>query len=115
MILMLTNHQTKGDKKMRQYPIWNKIKSCIYSSSKSYGVRKHSDCQVMVGTSSSNSHDFLEWKLTHYHDKEKKQRIYTFKVDGKIIKRAILKDGADNLDIWTSNFGQEQGLLEKET
>jgi len=26
-----------------------------------------------------------------------------------------LKDGSDNLDIWTSNFVQEQGLLEKET
>ncbi len=99
----------------RQYPIWNIIRSCIYEKPKSYGVRKHSDCQVMVGTSSKNSHDFLEWKLTHYHDKENKQRIYTFKVDGKIIKRAILKDGADNLDIWTSNFVQEQGLLEKET
>ena len=82
----------------RQYPIWNIIRSCIYEKPKSYGVRKHSDCQVKVGTSSSNSHDFLEWKLTHYHDKKNKLRIYTFRVDGKIVKRAILKDGVDNLE-----------------
>lgn len=82
----------------RQYPIWNIIKSCIYSQPKSYGVREHSDCSIRVGTSSSNSHEFLDHSVTHRYNKEKKERVYTFRVDGKIIKRAILRDSSNNLE-----------------
>ena len=53
---------------MRQYPIYNIVTACIYKNgtptswhtgSKSYGVKETGDVEVRVGTSSKNSHTFL--------------------------------------------------------
>ena len=81
---------------MKQYPIWNIITACIYKSAKSYGVRNTGEVEVRVGTSSSNSHKFLNHKTTHrLHDNG--DREYRFYLDGKCIKRAILKKGSYEL------------------
>ena len=77
---------------MKQYPIWNIITACIYKSAKSYGVRNTGEVEVRVGTSSSNSHKFLNHKTTHrLHDNG--DREYRFYVDDKCIRRALLPKG----------------------
>lgn len=88
----------------RNYPIWNDIDSCIYSGSgerksgnKSYGVRQHGDCTVRVGTSRSNSHVFVEHSVTH-REHGNGDREYRFYLDGEVVKCAILRKGASELE-----------------
>ena len=47
----------------RSYPVWNIIDSCAYSGNKSYGIRKHGEVEVRVGSSSRNSHFSWRQKL----------------------------------------------------
>lgn len=82
---------------MRQYPIWNIITACIYKSAKSYGVKNTGEVEVRVGTSSSNSHLFLKHTTTH-RQLENGDREYRFYIDGKCIRRAILKKGSSELE-----------------
>ncbi len=81
---------------MKQYPIWNIITACIYKSAKSYGVRNTGDVEVRVGTSSRNSHKFLQHTTTH-RLLNNGDREYRFYIDGECVRRAILKKGADDL------------------
>ena len=82
----------------RQYPIYNKVTACIYKSDKSYGVRETGEVEVLVGTSSKNSHHFVKHSTTHtIHDNG--DREYRFYVDGQVIKTAILKKGESKLSI----------------
>ena len=52
----------------RSYPMYNIIQSCAYSSqpytkgNKSFGVRKHSEINVKVGSSATHSNDFCTIK-----------------------------------------------------
>ena len=52
---------------------------------------------VLVGTSASNSHLFLEHCVTH-RELEDGSREYRFYLDGVVLKRAVLPKGADQLD-----------------
>jgi len=82
---------------MASYPIWNRITACIYKGGKSYGVRETGEVTVLVGTSASNSHLFLEHCVTH-RELEDGSREYRFYLDGVVLKRAVLPKGADQLD-----------------
>jgi len=82
---------------MASYPIWNRITACIYKGGKSYGVRETGEVAVLVGTSASNSHLFLEHCVTH-RELEDGSREYRFYVDGVVLKGAVLPKGADKLD-----------------
>jgi hypothetical protein len=89
---------------MRQYPIWNRIAACIYQSDKSYGAKETSEVTVLVGSSSSNSHEFVRHATTKriYDGKV----VFTFYVDEIKIKRMIFEDNdgrAGNL-IETINY-----------
>lgn len=64
----------------RSYPIWNDVKACIYSSSKSYGARDTSECAVRVGTSKSNS-ELLCTHVTTRREHGGAWTVYTFGVD----------------------------------
>ena len=76
----------------RMYPIWNKVQACIYKGGKSYGVRNEGVFNVCVGTSQSNSHDFLTHTTTvKKHNKNLQE--FRFYVDSKLIKRAFVRDG----------------------
>ena len=76
----------------RMYPIWNKVQACIYKGGKSYGVRNEGVVNVCVGTSQSNSHDFLTHTTTvKKHNKNLQE--FRFYVDSKLIKRAFVRDG----------------------
>jgi len=61
------------------YPIWNEINSCIYKSDKSYGAKDTSDVVVKVGTSGTNSMEFVRHATTR---SEKGQfTVFKFGVD----------------------------------
>jgi|TARA_R100001594_G_scaffold46901_2_gene79900 hypothetical protein len=81
---------------MRQYPIWNIITACIYKSPKSYGVKETGEVEVRVGTSSSNSHQFLKHCTTH-RLLDNGDREYRFYVDGVVLKSAVLEKGKSEL------------------
>jgi len=80
-----------------EYPIWNKVTSCIYKGPKSYGVRETGEVEVLIGTSSRNSFTFLKHYVTHrklgkdYWGVEEHE--YRFYVDGKCIKCATVAGG----------------------
>ena len=72
----------------RAYPIWNQIQACIYKNdNKSYGVKKDGIVNVKVGSSATNSFDFVQHKTTR---RELNNDIseFRFYVDGKLIKRS---------------------------
>ena len=82
---------------MKSYPIWNIITACIYQGSKSYGVKETGEVEVRIGTSASNSHTFLKHTTTH-RQLENGDREYRFYIDGKCIRRALLKKGATEIE-----------------
>ena len=82
---------------MKQYPIWNIVTACIYKSSKSYGVKGEGKVEVVVGTSKSNSHHFVNHCVTH-RQLDDGSREYRFYVDDVCIKRARLAKGASELE-----------------
>jgi|TARA_R110000824_G_scaffold198644_1_gene382703 hypothetical protein len=76
---------------MASYPIWNKITACIYKGSKCFGVRNDGLNEILIGTSKSNSHEFVKTRVTHKkHDDG--TRTYHFYLDDKLIKKATLID-----------------------
>ena len=75
-----------------EYPIWNKVEACIYKGQKSYGVRETGEVEVLVGTSSRNSHSFLTHCVTH-RQIDDATREFRFYVDGECIKTSIVKNG----------------------
>lgn len=91
---------------MRQYPIWLDIKSCVYSGSKSYGIKKHGEQTIYVGSGAKNSHKFADVEMTckerQFADYKPRYREFTLKVDGEIVKRMTydMKDKVmcDNID-----------------
>ena len=83
------------------YPIWNKIEACIYKSGKSYGVKNDGQNEILIGTSASNSHSFVKTRVTHKkHDDG--TRTYHFYLDGKLIKKATLKNKAIQIETITN-------------
>jgi hypothetical protein len=82
---------------MRMYPIWNKVTACIYKGDKSYGVKRVGEVSVLVGTSASNSHHFIDHKVTH-RLMDNGDRIYRFYINDKLIKESILRKGSSELE-----------------
>ena len=71
----------------RSYPIWNDVTACIYNGSKSYGVKKEGVVNVKVGTSSTNSYNFITHRTTR-RELNKDIAEFRFYVDGKLLKRS---------------------------
>ena len=82
---------------MRSYPIWNDVTACVYKGAKSYGVKETGDVEVLIGTSASNSHTFLKHSPTH-RQLDNGDREYRFYIDGEVIKRALLRKGACEIE-----------------
>jgi len=76
---------------MRSYPIWNNITACCYQSGKSYGVKETGENNICVGSSRSNSHDFLTTIITKRERfyKDELCMVFSFSVDDVIIKKMI--------------------------
>ena len=75
----------------RQYPIWLDINSCAYSSAKSYGIRRHGEQTIYVGSSKKNSHKFADISISckgrQFDNHKPKFREFVLKVDGEVVKR----------------------------
>tara|TARA_R110001592_G_scaffold307355_1_gene581153 strand:+ start:80 stop:304 length:225 start_codon:yes stop_codon:yes gene_type:complete len=69
----------------------------VYKGAKSYGVKNTGDVEVLIGTSASNSHTFLKHSTTH-RQLDNGDREYRFYIDGEVIKRALLKKGASDIE-----------------
>jgi hypothetical protein len=80
----------------KAYPIWNKVQACIYKASKSWGARADCVVKVLVGTSSSNSHEFVRHTTTHrvLANGDKSFRFY---VDHVCVRQATLAKGSKEL------------------
>lgn len=79
----------------RQHPIWNRVTACKYNSNKSYGISDTGEVKINVGSSSSNSYEFLEHITTrrfYKHDKYGPVCVFKFSVDGVILKEMIFVD-----------------------
>ena len=74
------------------YPLWNIVTSCIYKANKSYGVRETGEVEVRIGTSQSNSFEFVKHYTTH-RELDDGSREYRFYVDGKCLKTATVNKG----------------------
>ena len=73
----------------KSYPIWNRITACIYKGSKCYGVKNDGLNEVLIGTSKSNSHEFVRTRVTHKKH-EDGTRTYHFYIDDMLYKKATL-------------------------
>ena len=74
-----------------EYGIWNKVTACIYNSSKSYGVKDTGETTIVVGSSSKNSHDFLDTCVTKREKKYKGKDVivFAYSVDNVVVKQMI--------------------------
>lgn len=81
---------------MRHYPIWNEVQACIYKTTKNWGARNRSRVDVKVGTSKSNSHHFVSHQTVR-HEHEDGSQTFEFYVDGRLIKRMLVKDGESKI------------------
>lgn len=73
----------------RQYPIWVEINSCAYTSRKSYGIKRHGRQEISVGSSSSNSHHFIDIELKKKEIDDKVH--FQYFVDDVMIKEMIFE------------------------
>ena len=80
----------------RQYPIWVEVEACIYGSGKSYGAKDTNSQSIKVGSSSTNSHDLVEFITTKREYSEYKgfKDVIVFKssLDGVVLKEKIFED-----------------------
>lgn len=78
---------------MKQYPIWNKTISNVYKNSdKSYGADDYTKTDVLIGTSSRNSHFFISHETRVFTDDDGNKK-FEFLVDNEVIKIAYLRKG----------------------
>ena len=78
----------------RSYPMYNIINSCAYAETpskkgnKSYGVKKHSEINVKVGSSATHSNDFCTIKQSVKDYENTGWRRFQIKIDNKVVKTA---------------------------
>lgn len=80
----------------QQYPIYNKVKACIYKSDKSYGARDTSSSHIYVGSSAKNSYLFVEpctaRRIKYNEELGRNVCSFRFIVDGICIKEMLFED-----------------------
>ena len=79
----------------RSHAIWNTVTACKYNSNKSYGISNTGEVKINVGSSASNSHEFLKHVTTrtfYHHDKYGPVCVFKFSVDGVVLKEMIFTD-----------------------
>jgi hypothetical protein len=87
------------------YPIWNDVTACIYKSDKSYGVKENGEVKVLIGTSKTNSFDFLTHKITCRESLLHEPCLsFYFYVDNILIKKALYNKRTKQLinNSWSS-------------
>lgn len=78
----------------RSYPIWLDVTACKYKSDKSFGFKQTGEITIKVGSSASNSHNFLKTVITKRAGKYKNIDVWIFKysVDDVILKISVFED-----------------------
>jgi len=77
------------------YPIWHNVQACHYKSDKSWGGKDTSQDNILVGSSTKNSHTIANTITTrsfYYHDKYGAICVFKYSVDGVVIKEMIFED-----------------------
>lgn len=98
----------------RSYPIWNKVKACIYQSDKSFGAKEDSNFEIFVGSSASNSHKLVDVRTRRIETDDK--ILFKFYIDDVKVKEAIFEKkngkafGEPEMIVY-NNFKFEQGDL----
>jgi len=69
----------------RSFPIWVDVQACIYSGSKSYGVKETGYSKYKVGSSASNSHLMCTTNIRKIINVDNIE--FRFTVDGMCIKK----------------------------
>ena len=74
----------------KQFNIYNRVHAPDYANTgaKSYGTNSFTTTEVVVGTSSRNSHDFLNHE-TKVLTKPDGNKLFQFWLDGNLIKEAV--------------------------
>ena len=74
----------------KQFNIYNRVHAPDYANTgaKSYGTNSFTTTEVVVGTSSKNSHDFLNHE-TKVIDNDDGTKRFEFWVDNMLIKEAV--------------------------
>lgn len=78
----------------RSYPIWVDINCSDHKSSRSFGVRTDATLNVLVGSSSSNSHDFCNVKLEKVKSSKNTMTGFKLYIDDKLVKEMWFEDTA---------------------
>ena len=94
------------------YPIWHNIEACHYKTDKSFGGRNTSVDKIVVGSSSKNSHTFVETITTrrfYNHDKYGDVCVFKYSVDGIILKEFIFEDNNGK----AGKFIKERNILKR--
>ena len=73
---------------MRQYKIWNEINNTEYKKPNSFGTNGQANINMLVGTSSRNSHAFAKITQDVHYNEEGKYYRYELLIDGVVIKEA---------------------------
>jgi len=71
----------------RSYSIWNEVVNPDLKTDKSHGVDTYEQNNIKIGTSKSNSFDFLETKLETFTQADG-TKVYLFYIDGELVKEA---------------------------
>ena len=100
---------------MKSYPIWVDMNNNSYNSSKSYGIRDYAIQHVMIGTSRSNSFDFVKIELSVQDVTDNNNhKVYSLRIDNELIKKAHYDTKTKKMeieDVKTSNFVQSENAL----
>jgi hypothetical protein len=78
----------------RSYPIWNRVETDSYKSSKDWGARGSCEVKVKVGTSAKYSYDFVTHRTTH-RELGGGKREFCFYVDGDLVKHVTVTEGGE--------------------
>jgi len=96
---------------MKQYPIWNNTTSNAYKNSdKSHGANDFTKTDVLIGTSSRNSYDFVSHETKVLTD-DNGNKTFQFLIDGKIFKEATLIKGRKEIIFSPLHYGKEGRFL----
>ena len=79
----------------RQYPIWVRAINCNYASGVvTYGYKDTGETDIFIGSSSSNSHQFVRTLITRRMKEVDGETVHVFRfsVDDVILKEAVFAD-----------------------
>ena len=75
---------------MRSYPIWNVISGTDRAQQPNFGANGSFTQTIYVGSGPQNSHELAHLRVEEHTDRVGR-RIFTFSIDGEIVKRGVFE------------------------